>query len=68
MSVCLSVCLYDLTKTFDIVNRSALWIILGKLKCSPQFVEMYKQLHHNMKARVMRLVGRFLSQFQLIMV
>ena len=42
----------DLTKAFDTVNRSALWIILGKLGCPPQFVEMLKQLHRNMKARV----------------
>ena len=42
----------DLTKVFDTVNRSALWIILGKLGCPPQFVEMLKQLHRNMKARV----------------
>ena len=42
----------DLTKAFDTVNRSALWIILGKLGCPPQFVNMFKQLHRNMKARV----------------
>ena len=42
----------DLTKAFDTVNRSSLWIILGKLGCPPQFVEMLKQLHRNMKARV----------------
>ena len=42
----------DLTKVFDTVNRSALWIILGKLGCPFQFVEMLKQLHHDMKARV----------------
>ena len=34
----------DLTKAFDAVNRSTLWIILGKLGCPPQFVEMLKQL------------------------
>ena len=42
----------DLTKAFDTVNRSALWIKLGKLGCPPQFVEMLKQLHRNMKVRV----------------
>ena len=42
----------DLTKAFDTVNQSALWIILGKLGCPPQFVNMFKQLHRNMKARV----------------
>ena len=35
---------------FNTVNRTALWIILGKLGCPPQFVEMLKQLHRNMKA------------------
>ena len=43
--------LVDLTKAFDNVNRRALWIILWKRGC-PQFVEMLKQLHRNMKARV----------------
>ena len=57
----------DLTKAFDTVNCSALWFILGKLGCPPQFVEMLKQLRRNMKAR-MNVNGRFLSQFQLIMV
>ena len=57
----------ELTKAFDTVNRSALWIILGKLGCPPQFVEMLKQLHRNMKARV-NVNGRFVSQFQSIMV
>ena len=42
----------DLTKAFDTENRNALWIILGKLGCPPQFVEMLKQLHRNMKGRV----------------
>ena len=34
------------------MNRSALWIILGKLGCPPQLVEILKQPHRNMKARV----------------
>ena len=42
----------DLTKAFDIINRSALWTILGKFGCPYEFVEMLKQFHHNMKARV----------------
>ena len=42
----------DLTKAFDTVNCSALWFILGKLGCPPQFVEMLKQLRCNMKARM----------------
>ena len=39
----------DLTKAFDTVNRSALWIILGKLGCPSEFVDMFKQLHRDMK-------------------
>ena len=42
----------DLTKAFDSINRSALWTILGKLGCPYEFVEMLKQFHHNMTARV----------------
>ena len=42
----------DLTKAFETANRGALRILLGKLGCPPLFVEMMKQLHHNMKARV----------------
>ena len=41
----------DLTKAFDTVNRQALWIILGKLGCPPEFVELFKQLHRDMKGR-----------------
>ena len=42
----------DLTKAFDAVNREALWIILGKVGCPPGFVEVVKQLHRDMKARI----------------
>ena len=42
----------DLTKAFDTINRSALWKILGKLGCPYEFVEILKQFHHNMTARV----------------
>ena len=42
----------DLTKAFDTVNRDALWIVLGKVGCPPKFVEMVKQLHRDMRARV----------------
>ena len=40
----------DLTKTFDTVNREALWKILGKLRCSPTFIHMQQQLYRDMKA------------------
>ena len=42
----------DLTKAFDTVNRNALWKILGKIGCPPTFVNMVKQLQHDMKARL----------------
>lgn len=42
----------DLKKAFDTVNRTALWIILGKHGCPPGFVNMIRQLHENMKARL----------------
>ena len=42
----------DLTKAFDVVNRDALWRILGKLGRPPSFVDKFKQLHRNMKAQV----------------
>ena len=47
---------------FDTVIHSALLIILGKLGCPPQFVEMLKQLHGNMKVRRVNVNGHFLSQ------
>lgn len=42
----------DLTKAFDTVNREALWKILEKLGCSSHFVDMIRQLHDGMKAKV----------------
>ena len=44
--------LVDLTKAFDTVNREALWIILAKIGCPSTFVNMFKELHRNLKARV----------------
>ena len=42
----------DFKKAFDSVNRNALWVVLGKVGCPPRFVDMLKQLHRNMIARV----------------
>ena len=42
----------DLTKAFDTINRNALWTILGKLGCPSKFVDLFKHLHRDMKARV----------------
>ena len=42
----------DLTKALDIVNREGLQKILAKTRCPSTFVNMFKELHRNMKARV----------------
>ena len=42
----------DLTKAFDTVNRDALWKVLHKFGCPPDFVDKFRQLHRSMKARV----------------
>lgn len=41
----------DLTKAFDTVNRNALWRVLEKVGCPPDFVRMITELHRDMKAR-----------------
>lgn len=42
----------DLTKAFDTVNRKAMWTILRKLGCPPNFIRMITELHRDMKGRV----------------
>ena len=42
----------DLTKAFDTVNRAALWAILSKLGCPPQFVQIIRSFHDGMFCRV----------------
>ena len=42
----------DLTKAYDTVNRDALWIVLGRNGCPPEFVDKFRQLHSSMKAQV----------------
>lgn len=42
----------DLTEDFDIVNRDALWRILGEIGCRLIFVSSVKQLHIDMKVRL----------------
>ncbi|BHF84986.1 hypothetical protein SprV_1002814100 [Sparganum proliferum] len=42
----------DLTKTFDTVNREGLWKIMQKFGCPERFIEMVRQLHDGMMARV----------------
>ncbi|BHF67679.1 hypothetical protein SprV_0301070700 [Sparganum proliferum] len=42
----------DLTKPFDTVNREGLWKIMRKFGCPERFIEMVRQLHDGMMARV----------------
>ena len=36
--------LIDLTKTFDTVNREALWTVLERIGCPPKFISMLRTL------------------------
>ncbi|BHF70120.1 hypothetical protein SprV_0301317000 [Sparganum proliferum] len=42
----------DLTKAFDTVNREGLWKIMKEFGCPERFIEMLRQLHDGMMARV----------------
>ena len=42
----------DLTKAFDTVCREGLWRILAKFGCPPKFVNLIKQFHDGMQAKV----------------
>ncbi|BHF80409.1 hypothetical protein SprV_0702353600 [Sparganum proliferum] len=42
----------DLTKAFDTVNREGLWKIMQKFGCPVRFIQMVRQLHDGMMARV----------------
>ncbi|BHF84948.1 hypothetical protein SprV_1002810200 [Sparganum proliferum] len=42
----------DLTKAFNTVNREGLWKIMTKFGCPERFIEMVRQLHDGMMARV----------------
>ncbi|BHF71155.1 hypothetical protein SprV_0401421000 [Sparganum proliferum] len=42
----------DLTKAFDTVNREGLWKIMQKFGYPERFIEMVRQLHDGMMARV----------------
>ncbi|BHF71785.1 hypothetical protein SprV_0401484500 [Sparganum proliferum] len=42
----------DLTKAFDTVNREGLWKIMQKFGCPDRFIQMVRQLHDGMMARV----------------
>jgi len=42
----------DLTKAFDYVSRSGLFMVLNRLGCPPKLLSIIKELHYNMKATV----------------
>jgi hypothetical protein len=42
----------DLTKSFDTVSREGLWKIMTKFGCPPTFIEIVRQFHDGMLARV----------------
>ena len=42
----------DLTKAFDTVCREGLWTIMAKFGCPTKFIEMLRQFHDGMLARV----------------
>ena len=42
----------DLTKAFDTVCRDGLWAIMAKFGCPPLFIQMVRQFHEGMCARV----------------
>ena len=43
----------DVTKTFDSVDREALWECLARLGCPPKCVNITRQLHEGMKGCVL---------------
>ena len=52
----------DLTKAFDKVSRTGLWLILKRLACPPEFLQMVIQLHENQRGQV-RLNGDLSEPF-----
>lgn len=58
----LYMCFVDLEKAFDRVPRSALWTVLEKYGCPVKFVNLVRQFHEGMMARVRHDNG-FTEQF-----
>ena len=44
--------LIDLTKAFDMVSRSHLWLLLRKFGCTEKFMKILKSLHEGMLGKV----------------
>jgi len=51
-SVILYAAFIDLTKAFDSVDRSALWEVLLKIGCPPDFVNIIRSFHEGVRAAV----------------
>lgn len=58
----LYMCFVDLEKAFDRVPRAALWTVLEKIGCPTKFVNIVRQFHDGMTARV-RHENDFTDQF-----
>ncbi|GFO50142.1 RNA-directed DNA polymerase from mobile element jockey [Plakobranchus ocellatus] len=54
----------DLTKAFDTVSRTGLWLILERLGCPPKFLQMVIQLHENQCGKV-RISGDLSEPFSI---
>ena len=52
----------DLTKAFDMVSRSGLWLLLRKFGCTEKFTKILKWLHEGMLGRV-NIGGEFSESF-----
>ncbi|CAE1325327.1 unnamed protein product [Acanthosepion pharaonis] len=46
----------DVTKAFDTVNRRGMWQIIGRLGCSPKFLNMIIQIHEDQGGQVRHIV------------
>ena len=55
----------DLSKAFDTVSRSGLWLIMERLGCPPKFLKMVIQLHEDQRGRV-RYSNDLLEPFPII--
>lgn len=51
----------ELNKTYNTVNRDAMWRALGKLESPHTFINMFKELHRSMKASV-TFTGKLLDE------
>lgn len=55
----------DLTKAFDTVSRTGLWLILERLGCPTKFLQMVIQLHENQRGQI-RLNGNLSDPFPIL--